>query len=69
MSRKIYGKLTVRIVIEVDDTYTEEDITSTAFLSDYNFEASDGTTIVDTEITEFEITDPFSTLNHRLSDN
>lgn len=57
MSRKVYGNLTVKIIIEVDDTYTDIDIASTAFLSDYNFEAEEGASIVDTEITNFEITD------------
>lgn len=57
MSRTIHGTLTVSITVEVDDTFTEEDIASTAFIADYNFEAVEGASIVDTEIKEFEITD------------
>lgn len=55
--RKIYGNLTVRIVVEVDDSYDDDDILSTAFIEDYQFWAADSASIVDTEIAEFEVTD------------
>lgn len=55
--RKIYGNLTVRIVVEVDDSYDDDDILSTAFIEDYQFWPTDSASIVDTEITDFEVTD------------
>ena len=40
-----------------DDDYEDAAIMSTEFISDYSFEASEGASIVSTEITDIEITD------------
>jgi len=55
--KKLYGFLQVRIIVEVDDTFTDTDIASTSFIEDYEFVAVDGASFVDTEIVDFDITD------------
>ena len=57
MTRKVYADLTVKVIVEFDDDYEDAAIMSTEFISDYSFEASEGASIVSTEITDIEITD------------